>query len=168
MHARVAAAGILCAHPQRRSFGIDDRTLANLAAAVSSRHRYVGLVVGLGLALWRASSLAIALPIALHEDRSGLDALRAEYRKRTAGYDAVILPTCTNLPPDAARLLDDHDYYVSENLATLRNTRIGNLMGGAALTLPTGLPATGIMFMGAPGSEERLLRLGAAAEAALA
>lgn len=37
----------------------------------------VGLVVGLGLALWRASSLAIALPIALHEDRSGLDALRA-------------------------------------------------------------------------------------------
>ncbi|MCB1337926.1 MAG: amidase [Maritimibacter sp.] len=97
-----------------------------------------------------------------------LDALRAEYRKRTAGYDAVILPTCTNLPPDAARLLDDHDYYVSENLATLRNTRIGNLMGGAALTLPTGLPATGIMFMGAPGSEERLLRLGAAAEAALA
>lgn len=37
----------------------------------------IGLVVGLGLALWRASSLAIALPIALHEDRSGLDALRA-------------------------------------------------------------------------------------------
>lgn len=37
----------------------------------------IGLVTALGVGLWRASSLAIALPIALHEDRAGLDALRA-------------------------------------------------------------------------------------------
>ncbi|MBF9032922.1 amidase [Rhodobacterales bacterium HKCCE2091] len=90
------------------------------------------------------------------------------YAARTAGFDAVLLPTAPNLPPDRERLLTDDAYYVTENLLTLRNTRVGNLMGGAALTLPTGVPSCGIMLIGTPMGEERLLRLGAAAEAALA
>lgn len=90
--------------------------------------------------------------------------LRAEYAAATDGYDAVILPTGASLPPDAARLMSDPDYYVEENLLALRNTRIGNLMGQAALTLPAGLPSTGVSLMSGPGSEGRLLRLGAAAE----
>ncbi|MEJ2000249.1 MAG: amidase family protein [Maritimibacter sp.] len=94
--------------------------------------------------------------------------IRAEYHRLVSGFDAVLLPTTAIMPPNAARLLSDHDYYVSENLAALDNTRIGNLIGGAALTLPTGLPSTGIMLMGPPMSEERLLRLGAAVEKALA
>lgn len=94
--------------------------------------------------------------------------LRREFGRATAGYDAVILPTAPILPPNHDRLLSDHDYYITENLLALRNTRIGNLMGGAALTLPTGVPSTGIMFLTPPHSEERLLRLGAAAERALA
>lgn len=94
--------------------------------------------------------------------------LRTGYLNATAGYDAVILPSAPILPPDAERLLSDHDYYIAENLLALRNTRIGNLMGLASLTLPTGVPSCGIMFMSPPNSEERLLRLGAAAEAALA
>lgn len=94
--------------------------------------------------------------------------IRKEFHALTAGYDAVILPSVANRPPNAARLEQDHEYYVTENLLTLRNTRIGNLMGSAGLTLPTGLPSTGIMFLGAPFSEEKLLRIGAAAEAALA
>jgi aspartyl-tRNA(Asn)/glutamyl-tRNA(Gln) amidotransferase subunit A len=49
----------------------------------------------------------------------------------------------------------------------LRNTRIGNLMGLCALTLPTGIQSCGVMLMGHPMQEERLLRLGLAAEAAL-
>jgi aspartyl-tRNA(Asn)/glutamyl-tRNA(Gln) amidotransferase subunit A len=65
-------------------------------------------------------------------------------------------------------LLDDSDYFVSENLLALRNTRIGNLMGLPGLTLPTGVPSTGIMLMTPPNTEARLLRIGAAAEAALA
>ena len=64
--------------------------------------------------------------------------------------------------------MNDHEYYVTENLLALRNTRIGNLMGLAALTLPTGTPSCGLMMMGYPGSEEALLRLGSAAESALA
>ncbi|ARE40505.1 Asp-tRNAAsn/Glu-tRNAGln amidotransferase A subunit and related amidase [Rhodovulum sp. P5] len=97
-----------------------------------------------------------------------LDACRDRWAARTAGFDAVLVPTCPILPPNVDRLLADADFFLSENLLTLRNTRIGNLMGGAVLTLPTGLASTGISLMGPPMSEERLLRLGRAAEAALA
>jgi aspartyl-tRNA(Asn)/glutamyl-tRNA(Gln) amidotransferase subunit A len=97
-----------------------------------------------------------------------LEAGRRAWHARMAGYDAVICPTAPNTPPNLDRLLSDHDYYVTENLLTLRNTRAGNLMGLCATTLPTGTPGCGIMLMGAPMAEERLLRLSAAAEAALA
>jgi aspartyl-tRNA(Asn)/glutamyl-tRNA(Gln) amidotransferase subunit A len=96
-----------------------------------------------------------------------LDELRVIWAERTAGYDAVILPTAPILPPNRDRLMTDSAFFVTENLLTLRNTRIGNLMGLCGLTLPTGVPSTGISFLGAPMTEERLLRLGAAAEAAL-
>lgn len=96
-----------------------------------------------------------------------LEELRAMWAKRTAGYDAVILPTAPILPPDASRLMTDDHYFVTENLLALRNTRIANMFGLCALTLPTGQPSCGISFMAAPGQEERLLRLGAAAERAL-
>lgn len=94
--------------------------------------------------------------------------IREGYHRATAGYDAVVLPTSAIMPPETARLASDHEYYVRENVAALNNTRIANLTGGCALTLPTGLPSTGIMFIAPPMAEERLLRLGAAAEAALA
>lgn len=96
-----------------------------------------------------------------------LRVLRALFHVDTAQYDAVILPTAANLPPDVARLDSDDDYFVTENLLTLRNTRVGNLMGSCALTVPTGTPSTGVMLLGAPGDDDRLLRLGAAVEAAL-
>ncbi len=77
------------------------------------------------------------------------------------------LPTSPILPPDAGRLMRDQEYYVIENLMALRNTRIGNLMGSSAMSLPTGLPSCGLMMLGAPMAEERLLRVAAAVEAAL-
>jgi aspartyl-tRNA(Asn)/glutamyl-tRNA(Gln) amidotransferase subunit A len=96
-----------------------------------------------------------------------LHQLRAIWAERTAAYDAVILPTAPILPPDANRLMTDDAYYVTENLLALRNTRIGNMLGLCALTLPTSQPSCGISLMAAPGQENRLLRLGAAAERAL-
>ena len=65
------------------------------------------------------------------------------------------------------RLEQESGYYVSENLFGLRNTRIGNVMGLCALTLPTDLPSCGLMMFCPPDMEEKLLRLGAAAEQVL-
>ncbi|MEM9756339.1 MAG: amidase family protein, partial [Pseudomonadota bacterium] len=96
-----------------------------------------------------------------------LEIARAEYLGATAGYDAVLLPTSPILPPNRARLMADHDYYVTENLLTLRNTRIGNLLGLCGLSLPTGTPSCGVMLLCPPMADLRLLRLGAAVEAAL-
>jgi aspartyl-tRNA(Asn)/glutamyl-tRNA(Gln) amidotransferase subunit A len=97
-----------------------------------------------------------------------LDELRASWAARVSGFDAVLIPTAPNLPPQAERLLSDTDYYVTENLLALRNTRVGNLLGLCAVTLPTGVPSCGIMLCGDAFGEERLLRVAKAAEAALA
>ncbi|GAW35215.1 glutamyl-tRNA(Gln) amidotransferase subunit A [Roseovarius sp. A-2] len=93
-----------------------------------------------------------------------LERLRATWQARVAGYDAVLMPTAPNLPPDHARLMEDEDYYVTENLLTLRNTRVGNLMGLCAVTLPTGVASCGIMLCGTPFQEERMLRVAKAVE----
>lgn len=96
-----------------------------------------------------------------------LDELRAEYARATAGHDAVLIPTTPGTPPLIDALLADHELFSSVNLKSLRNTRIGNLMGLCALTLPTATPMAGVMMMAGPGQESRLLRLGAAAEAVM-
>lgn len=96
-----------------------------------------------------------------------LERLRADWARVAAGFDAAILPTAPILPPDTERLLTDGAYFATENLLTLRNTRIANLLGLPAVTLPTGQPACGIMLMGAPHADRALLVAAAAAEAAL-
>ena len=98
---------------------------------------------------------------------SKLRQIRDSYRKAVSGSDGVVLPTSPNLPPDMRRLMTQAGYFESENLLALRNTRIANLMEVPALTIPTPVPSTGIMFLGAPFQEGRLLRLGKAVEAAL-
>lgn len=97
-----------------------------------------------------------------------LEAARAAYDRATAGYDAIIGPSSAILPPNLERLNTEEDYYVTENLLSLRNTRVGNMLGLCGLTLPTDTPSCGIMFLCAPNLEEQLLRIGAAAEVALA
>jgi len=97
-----------------------------------------------------------------------LELARQAWDAAVAPFDAVLCPVSPILPPDVARLESDHDYYVSENLLALRNTRIGNMMGLCALSLPTGTPSCGLQVLGKPDCEEALLRTGAAIEAALA
>ena len=168
---RLAAAG---ARVERRALPMVDAAMA-LAGLLFAPEAY-----GLWKEVIEANPTAM-YPVILERFRTGanvlaadyvaawaaLDRLRAEWLAATAGYDAVLVPTAPILPPDAARLLTDPAYFAAENLLALRNTRIGNVFGLCVLTLPTGLPATGISLMAAPGAEERLLRLGTAAEAAL-
>lgn len=96
-----------------------------------------------------------------------LDDARQIWAARVAGYDAVLTPTAPILPPKIEELMKQGLYYNTENLLALRNTRIGNLMGLSAVTLPTGVPSCGIQLLGAAFGEARLLRVAAAAEAAL-
>ncbi len=93
--------------------------------------------------------------------------IRNQYAAETAEFDAVIMPTAPILPPSAERLLADDDYYKTENLLALRNTRVANMMDVCSMTLPTGVPSCGVMFNGRNGGEAELLRLCAAAEDAL-
>ena len=97
-----------------------------------------------------------------------LRAIRTAYAKATAQFDAILCPGAANMPPNLQRLIDDAEYYRVQNLLTLRNTRVANLMGLASLALPTGVPSVGILLNVAAGDDERLLRIGAAAERALA
>ncbi|UWQ37109.1 amidase [Leisingera aquaemixtae] len=97
-----------------------------------------------------------------------LEQCRMAWDQAVAGFDAVLSPASPNLPPNLDRLQSDHDYYVQSNLLALRNTRVGNLMGLCALSLPTGTPSCGLQVLGQPDCEEALLRTGAAIEAALA
>jgi len=96
-----------------------------------------------------------------------LGQLRAQYAVKTAQYDAIALPTCAMLPPNAKRLVDDADYFQKYNLEALKKTRISNLMGLCALTIPTGIDHIGLSFAAKPFTENALLRIGAAAELAL-
>ena len=97
-----------------------------------------------------------------------LRALRQDYAALSAGYDAVLCPTVPIMPPNVEMMLDDAQAYVTANLMALRNTRLANLMGLASMSLPTGIPATGLCLNVPTGQEARLLRIGAAAERALA
>ncbi|MRX51510.1 amidase [Paracoccus sp. S-4012] len=99
---------------------------------------------------------------------AALERHRAEWAEAVAGVDAVILPTSAITPPPIERSLTDQAFFTSENLMTLRNTRIGNVLGLPGISLPTGHPACGIMAMGAANEDRRLLRVAAAMEAALA
>ena len=94
-----------------------------------------------------------------------LDDCREVWNARVAGYDAVIIPSAQNMPPNLDRLIAEPDYFVTENLLTLANTRIGNVLGLSAITLPvSGHPSCGVMLMGKPFGEEALLRIAAACE----
>lgn len=97
-----------------------------------------------------------------------LSRLRREWAAQVAGFDAILLPTVPILPPDTERLINDADYFASANALALRNTRLANLLGLPAITLPTGSPACGLMAMGHLGGDRHLLRVAAAMETALA
>jgi len=98
--------------------------------------------------------------------------LTRTYIMETAQADAVILPTVMTLPPPI-KATDDPARYSDINLKALRFTRVANMLGLPAITLPCGMalasgdrPAlpVGLTLMGAPHSEARLLRLAAAME----
>lgn len=89
---------------------------------------------------------------------------RTEWNALTSEFDGVIIPSSPLMPPNLDRLINDGDYYRTSNLLALRNTRIGNMLGLCAISLPTKAPSCGLMVMGAPFSEINLLNTAAKIE----
>jgi aspartyl-tRNA(Asn)/glutamyl-tRNA(Gln) amidotransferase subunit A len=94
--------------------------------------------------------------------------LRDRITDRIARHGLLVMPTVACLPPFADRLLTDDAHYTERNLLALRNTRFANLLGLSAITLPLPEPMTGLMLVGGPGDEARLLAAGRALEPRLA
>jgi aspartyl-tRNA(Asn)/glutamyl-tRNA(Gln) amidotransferase subunit A len=98
----------------------------------------------------------------------GLKDLKKQYLQRTNDYTAVIMPTVANVPPIINDLEQNSQKYAAENILSLRNTRLANLLGLCAISLPVGFTSSGLpvglMLVGAPFSEVLLLRLALALE----
>lgn len=89
--------------------------------------------------------------------------LKGSYIDRVASYSAVLVPTVVHIPPVIAELEADRHRYAQENALALRNTRLANLLGLCALSLPIGFtPAgmpVGLMLVGLPYAEGTLLQV---------
>ncbi|MEL7173738.1 MAG: amidase family protein, partial [Pseudomonadota bacterium] len=94
-------------------------------------------------------------------------ALRDETAAFIAEHGLLVMPTVPIAAPPVARLLADEAFYTERNLMALRNTRMANLLGLSALTLPMGTPMAGLMLVGPPLGEAALLAAGRAIEATL-
>jgi aspartyl-tRNA(Asn)/glutamyl-tRNA(Gln) amidotransferase subunit A len=89
---------------------------------------------------------------------------RAE--RRTAPYDALVLPTTANTPPRIADLADDKAF-TKANVLSLRNCTLINMMDGCAISVPAhreGEVPVGLMLAASGGSDRRIFELAAAME----
>lgn len=88
------------------------------------------------------------------------------FNARTAGFDAVIMPTVPIVAPTIAEL-DDERAYNRVNLHILRNTALGNFLDQCAISIPchcAGEAPVGLMLMGRAMSDARLFGLARSAE----
>ncbi|MBN9559832.1 MAG: amidase [Alphaproteobacteria bacterium] len=120
----------------------------------------------------------IRVRIARGEAQSGTDyvellaarrRLIAEFDRATAGFDALLMPTCPLVAPRLSELEDDREYN-RINLLLLRNTAFGNFLDRCAISLPchrAGEAPVGLMLMGETMGDARLFAIAAAVEAAL-
>ena len=96
--------------------------------------------------------------------------LRAETQAALHDVDALLAPTVMMPPPRLEDADRDPQAYNESNLACVRNTALGNLLGLCALSLPCGFTAKGLpiglMIYAKPFDEETVLRVGQAFQGA--
>ncbi|HEX3881296.1 MAG TPA: amidase [Stellaceae bacterium] len=88
---------------------------------------------------------------------------------RTAGYDALLLPTVAIVAPRIADCARDEDFF-RLNALILRNTGLINVLDRCAASLPIQPPGTapvGLMVVGEHGGDRRLLAVARGIEGAL-
>jgi aspartyl-tRNA(Asn)/glutamyl-tRNA(Gln) amidotransferase subunit A len=90
----------------------------------------------------------------------------ARTEARIAPYHALVLPTTANTPPKIADLADDKTFAL-QNLRSLRNCTLINMLDGCAITLPAhreGEVPVGLMLAASGGSDRRIFELAAGME----
>jgi len=89
----------------------------------------------------------------------------------TAPFDAVLMPTTATIAPPIATLDASDRAYLETNMMMLRNTFCANFLDRPALTIPMhgpdAAPPSGLMLMGEPAGDARLIGTGLAVESAL-
>jgi aspartyl-tRNA(Asn)/glutamyl-tRNA(Gln) amidotransferase subunit A len=88
---------------------------------------------------------------------------------RLAPYDALIMPTAANTPPRIADLADDKAF-TKQNLRSLRNCTLINMIDGCAISLPAhreGEMPVGLMLASSGGSDRRIFEFAAGMEGAI-
>ncbi|MFZ2158395.1 MAG: amidase, partial [Bradyrhizobium sp.] len=142
------------------------------AAESYAWHRYLIASKGdvydprVSMRIMRGESLSAADYVDLVGARKSLIARAAV---RLAPYDAVVMPTTANTPPRIADLADDKDF-ARENLRSLRNCTLINMIDGCAISLPAhreGEVPVGLMLAAAGGSDRRIFELAAGMEGAI-
>jgi aspartyl-tRNA(Asn)/glutamyl-tRNA(Gln) amidotransferase subunit A len=95
--------------------------------------------------------------------------LIARITTRLAPYDALVMPTTANTPPRIADLADDKAFTV-QNLRSLRNCTLINMIDGCAISLPAhreGEVPVGLMLASSAGADRRIFELAAGMEGAI-
>jgi aspartyl-tRNA(Asn)/glutamyl-tRNA(Gln) amidotransferase subunit A len=118
------------------------------------------------LRILRGEALSAADYIDLLKSRRSLIARSAT---RMAPYDALVMPTTANMPPRIADLADDKAF-TRQNLRSLRNCTLINMIDGCAISLPAhreGEVPVGLMLAAAGGSDRRVFELAAGMEGAI-
>ncbi len=116
--------------------------------------------------IMRGSKMTAADYIGLMQERARII---AAFAARTAGFDAVVMPTCPLVPPTLAEVEDEAEYG-RINLMLLRNTTVGNFLDRCAISLPchrAGEPPVGFMLMGEHSGDAKLFSVARAVESAL-
>lgn len=94
----------------------------------------------------------------------------AAFARATAGFDAVVMPTCPLIPPAIAAVEDEAEYG-RINMLLLRNTTVGNFLDRCGISIPchrAGEAPVGFMLMGEHMGDAKLFSVAKAVESALA
>jgi aspartyl-tRNA(Asn)/glutamyl-tRNA(Gln) amidotransferase subunit A len=96
--------------------------------------------------------------------------LIAAVAPQTAGFDAVLAPTCPLTPPAISAVEDEREYN-RINMLLLRNTAVFNFLDRCSISIPCQRPGqapVGLMITGEHGGDGKLFAVARTVEAALA
>jgi aspartyl-tRNA(Asn)/glutamyl-tRNA(Gln) amidotransferase subunit A len=173
--ATLSRAGALIEHidvPEFLDVGVINAKGGFAAAESYAWHRYLLTSKGdvydprVSLRILRGEHISAADYIDLVNARRSLI---ARANARLAPYDALVMPTTANTPPRIADLADDKAF-TTENLRSLRNSTLINMIDGCAISVPghrEGEVPVGLTLASSGGSDRRIFELAAGMEGAI-